>query len=383
MMYTPRDATKLSTKGKVWVDKKEYEHGHIFKKELNGISQNKEIEEIATKAASCGEDVRSFTWIKNTNRYNDPSLPRFYDPFLLRLKANNIEMDYHFGSWNFGYITRVAKESKSAMMKDKAPIPKSNSSNGEQNTYSNQHNTTGKRELMKYISMDIDSSSKRRKQEKIWDSFTKLGGEGARFLCVRKHMERLKNGSKFLHNNSNGIEYDYVTFNSLWLNWNLWNRFSGTKFNIPNDQIISKLDSMQGHRLILITKVEPNDDYSLDNDKAIEEKDIENAYKKAWICIRKHGNLFDSSKFYTIQKGEGIYITYSSLKKMWNIFDHKLDISSKEVISRLNSLPDIKHFGVEQAAWIIGENDYDLDLDVSVNSEIMDSHRKFCRNEIY
>lgn len=73
------------------------------------------------------------------------------------------------------------------------------------------------------------------------DAYTKLAGEGARFVCVRSNMSRLSNDTYFYCSVTGDDTKVYtVRFDELWVAWAT--RFD-KQYNIPNSRIIELLRS--------------------------------------------------------------------------------------------------------------------------------------------
>lgn len=93
------------------------------------------------------------------------------------------------------------------------------------------------------------------------DAITKLGGEGARFQCVRNHMDQLKNDSVFYYESKG--QYKGITFQKL---WGMWGDTFKYAFNIDNPTVIAEAGaSMQVYKAADLVA---GCDFDLDNDKA-------------------------------------------------------------------------------------------------------------------
>ena len=98
-------------------------------------------------------------------------------------------------------------------------------------------------------------------REKNFDAYTKLSGEMQRFLCVRKHIRKIRNKSRFFYRSTTRPDMvRAVKFKSLWLHWK---KPFGKQYNIPDSAIreairVSKLKS----KLLPVARM-TGDDYEL------------------------------------------------------------------------------------------------------------------------
>lgn len=75
--------------------------------------------------------------------------------------------------------------------------------------------------------------------EKNVDAYTKIGGEGARWQCVRKHVSKLKNDSRFFTANRAEDQTVFaIPFKTLWLNWKTG---FNNKYDIPDAEVAQAL----------------------------------------------------------------------------------------------------------------------------------------------
>jgi hypothetical protein len=102
--------------------------------------------------------------------------------------------------------------------------------------------------------------------EKNVDAYTKIAGEGARWQCVRNHVARLRNGTRFFTKNPADDQTVFaITFDKLWLNWKTGFK---NKYDIPDSDVVialrpgGTLEVARGAAIDLSTLTE--DDYNLD-----------------------------------------------------------------------------------------------------------------------
>ena len=73
------------------------------------------------------------------------------------------------------------------------------------------------------------------------DAYTKLAGEGARWVCVRKHAASIQNNSLFyVAHASDKSKVTGVTFQTLWGNWK--DAF-GKRYDIPDADVVTAIKS--------------------------------------------------------------------------------------------------------------------------------------------
>ena len=125
-----------------------------------------------------------------------------------------------------GYITMVNRTKGGKLVS--ATMVNGNPSPGE---YSNKHEESID-SIIGDTSRKNGTSPKKAFEGKIPDAYTKLAGEGARFLCVRNNMQNLNDNTVFWFGDCG------VKFSDLWKSWG-WS--FNKKFNITNDEICKAL----------------------------------------------------------------------------------------------------------------------------------------------
>lgn len=224
------------------------------------------------------------------------------DPFILRAPGKTKDNErlvlyYQFGKDSYGYIVKIEQEGKAytmnasrgqaeLVMEQIDELKKGSTAHPLFEEYASAHDTsdpdasisetaslsTLAEELTIYPrSKKKDKEkevSKLEEKSKRLDAITKIGGEGARWQCVREHAlaGKLTNSSRFYtinyHNGKNG--YIGITFQKL---WGCWTNIFESAFNIDNDTVTSKLLSLyddEDERILLLTDDNINDkDYLL------------------------------------------------------------------------------------------------------------------------
>lgn len=155
-----------------------------------------------------------------TNPFNKANVQTI-DPFTYKYKIKYNDSDQlgvtyqHADQWT-GYVVKIEDAGTGG------EIPMADVGNNKKTTtglpgqYSNRHADTGDDVLSSMISPG--STKTEEKNEENLDAMTKIAGEGARWISVRKHSSKLTNNTKFfVRTTENKIKY--VTFQALWLSW--------------------------------------------------------------------------------------------------------------------------------------------------------------------
>ena len=159
-----------------------------------------------------------------------------------------LEMKYQFiANGMSGYIIEVNRLSNKKNLKDKttesrmytSEMSKPESVPSAKNLYSSKH-----RETEDLLIMDATKREDKMFSERSADAYTKLAGEGARFLCVRRNMGKIKDSTVFFSKKAfysaqiSGV-LEGVTFLDLWKSWSA---SFGKVYNIDDDVIAQCLD---------------------------------------------------------------------------------------------------------------------------------------------
>ncbi|PJC96032.1 hypothetical protein GQ37_024425 [Janthinobacterium sp. BJB1] len=228
------------TSEEVWLSPLLSQRGHLFSKTLPLAADRATLlQQLTVEGETVGHDHSAVAWNTKAQDYDKPEIAAI-DPFRIRLGGTygaalaptTLELDYHFGGFNMGYVVKVRDHGAVAAMENRGR--RGGAQAGLSPTYSNQHHALGDDGLMASagtLGATIVSS------EQAFDSTTKLAGEGARFRCVQRHQGALTDNSKFF------IRLDdsnmaWVTFNTLWLTWSAT---FGKIFGISDDAVATAL----------------------------------------------------------------------------------------------------------------------------------------------
>lgn len=221
------------------------------------------------------------------------------DPFLVRVggtygaagAGTRIDLYYQFGVDSYGYITKIEQDGQQYEMnaeRGQDPLGKAQKGKLQEgatndplfNQFSSGHDTSDPNALIKNkanqsttdgaTNMDLThdpnavggdfggmtgglfgleenhsfvTGNQTRLNEKSdrLDAVAKLGGEGARWECVRNHVDHLKNSSRFYRTDpNNAANVLFMTFQTLWGQWaNLFQ----SKFNIDDGEVANVINA--------------------------------------------------------------------------------------------------------------------------------------------
>jgi hypothetical protein len=220
-------------------------------------------------------------WTETNENLDDSRLDKI-DPFFLGIIVpfTNDGMDetlelifQHAKTWS-GYVEAVYDSTNKAT----SSVPTMYDSNSESATdpsvseghyrnkkYSNIHDTKGNEKLL---------NESKGQDEKNLDAYTKIAGEGARWICVRNASSVLNNQTRFFTiNPSNKNKVYCVNFKTL---WKTWAHSFDKQYNI-SDQLVAKklkkneLKTSSGKcRNIKNLTTMKSGDYNLDTSSIIE-----------------------------------------------------------------------------------------------------------------
>ena len=135
--------------------------------------------------------------------------------------TNRLEMTYHYGQHNKGYVTTVKVNGQTRTMKE-SPSPADLITEH----YSSVHETIADDRLLNYTDSAVFSAS-------VADAYTQLAGEGARFDCVKRNIPWIKDDTVFVKQH----QTQGVMFKDLWLTWEHFD----CRYNIPDDKIANEI----------------------------------------------------------------------------------------------------------------------------------------------
>ncbi|MFZ4878767.1 DUF4157 domain-containing protein [Janthinobacterium sp. Mn2066] len=242
----PDGATYVDmTSEDVWLSDILTRKGHLFSKTLPQAADRATLlQQLSKEGETVGHSHTAVEWNKKTSDY-DKSTVAATDPFRIRLGGTynaapdpaTLELDYHFGGFNMGYVVKVRDHGAAAAMENRGHRSgQIGTQAGVSPSYSNRHHALADARLMtssSTLGATVLSS------EQAFDSTTKLAGEGARFRCVLQHQGALADSSKFFIRLEDA-KVVWVTFDTLWLTWSA--TFNKT-FGITDKQVSAKLES--------------------------------------------------------------------------------------------------------------------------------------------
>ena len=173
----------------------------------------------------------------------DPFFHSVKIPYKNKGKSEKIELVFqHAKNWT-GYVEAVydsANKGTSAVPtmydlgSESASTDKSgsNNQNGHYRNlkYSNRHDDKSGRLLLDLTEGDDEPS---------FDAYTKIAGEGARWICVRKHAGKLWDETRFFtKSRRNPRNVDFVYFKDL---WKTWKDTFGKEYDIPDATVKSHI----------------------------------------------------------------------------------------------------------------------------------------------
>lgn len=204
----------------------------------SSIKKVKALQEIAAEAGRLGElslkpDDHFYAIIPaiyTTRRNNNVTLKLKYDFRASGVSRTGTAIDEPGGP---GYIVAVSKTKKGSLT-DCRHAEMVAGKTTENNKYSNEHEKfpeskqsiladtyrKGPDDKYRYGEDDFKGS--------IPDAYTKLAGEGARFCCVRDHLDAIKDSTIFRHDGES------ISFTNL---YGQWSSGFGNRFNISDDEI--------------------------------------------------------------------------------------------------------------------------------------------------
>lgn len=259
----PEGASVKGTTAQVWLSKDVSKTDGILcneiKDEEKKDTKSGALKKIAEKAAKIGEGIparkfESGRWSANDNRwetgnYKDVSSKKF-NPFQVPISSEYLTtrsrdtvkliMRYHFGPYNNGYVIGVERKNTKDSSK-KEPNTKFGTMSAEsvlaEGEYSNRHVVRSVDNTILQDTKGLKGDENKRKL--IYDEYTKLVGEGARFQCVRDNIDEVKDNTCFYTTDSSEPTNEVgILFSDL---WGCWGPSFGQAFNISNEMLIATL----------------------------------------------------------------------------------------------------------------------------------------------
>ena len=195
------------------------------------------------------------------------------DPYMVRIPGliddeERIAINYQFGVDSYGYIVRIEQEGKTYNMDaargqaalleaQRKKLKKGETDDPLFDTFSAAHDTENAAELIsetatkttsdlviygksKHASKSGDLDKLKEKSNRL-DAVARIGGEGARWVCVRELAKtgKLTNGSRFYTDcPDDAATYIGMTFQNLWL---CWAELFNMDYNITDATVITML----------------------------------------------------------------------------------------------------------------------------------------------
>lgn len=156
------------------------------------------------------------------------------DPFQIQVKTkypinppqNELVLHYQFSRESYGYIVRVEKDGNTFRM--------ANERYGiDDNTYYSSAHAACQGTVLD-AAKNTTSDPLGQGNPAVIDAITKLGGEGARWQCVRDHADTIKDSTIIYTMKDDGSGYMCITFEKLWKSWKSLFNYD---FNIDNDRL--------------------------------------------------------------------------------------------------------------------------------------------------
>ena len=190
----------------------------------------------------------------------DPWIHKVVVPYAGEGGDQTLTMEFQHTKGFDGYVCKVADSGNAALNKAREGRPRANSRGAAMYMgaisasaptipgnadFSNLHDQVGPSAGQNLLELSKGGG------HAAADAYTKLAGEGARFVCVRENMAKLRNDSYFYYEDA-GVNYG-ITFAKLWVSWE---KNFKKAYNVPNATIVAKLKSAATLR----TKVDAVDD---------------------------------------------------------------------------------------------------------------------------
>lgn len=224
------------------------------------------------------------------------------DPYIIRASGKTtsnekLALNYQFGRDSYGYIVKIEQEDKTYTMhdgrgqeelakdqikeltkgtEDKPLFDQFSSAHDTGNSEESISEVASKSTLDKELTLYPSSKKKDRQKQvskleeksKRLDAVAKIGGEGARWKCVRKLAQtgKLTNGSRFYTKNYHAREEGYIgiTFQTL---WGVWASEFDSAFDIEDSKVVEvllDLYDLEDQRIITMKEKDiTNNDCSL------------------------------------------------------------------------------------------------------------------------
>lgn len=191
-------------------------------------------------AAEVGNRTVGLAWTKDSQNFNDDAVDAL-DPFLFKIQVpfrkddadQELTLTYqHAERWT-GYVVGIHDTTNDATDGGVTMFNQFEAPTRDTDKYGNVHDTknTGSTK----VSSDTEGD-----EEHNLDAYTKIAGEGARWMCVRNHAANLQNDSLFFTaHDSSDTKVFAITFQQLWLNWT--GQF-GARYSIADADVVKAIN---------------------------------------------------------------------------------------------------------------------------------------------
>jgi hypothetical protein len=204
---------------------------------------------------------------KNANDFNNPVNRDTIDPFVLEVEVpftkdganHTLTCEYQHARQFSGYVSKVKDTSNAAVPADGGQmVAAPRGAPMAPGTYGVDHHDAG--------GANVAGTAGAGGGAENLDAYTKIAGEGARWLCVRNHASKLQNDSEFFTAHATDPTKVWaVTFVAL---YRQWDATFAKAYNIPDATVAAKLKANQviGGRAIDKSALAVKD-YDLDDSK--------------------------------------------------------------------------------------------------------------------
>lgn len=240
---------------------------------LASADRNEALVKASEYQAGVGGETEGYRYTDKPSKFNIPQV-RSLDPFVLRARTSfggkTLNLDYqNYYRWT-GYVVRI-EDSETGVTSGMAVRGNlaATATKGVPTGYSNQHALTEGSALTGLTTPT--SGATRDKNEESLDAMTKIAGEGARWVAVRRHAGKLADGSFFVTRTNKDPDPAVVgvSFKNLWLSWA--STFDKA-YNIQDATVVNALKTAAGsfHFTPWTGKLSEvgSADYDLDNSRS-------------------------------------------------------------------------------------------------------------------
>lgn len=200
------------------------------------------LKKIASEAGRLGENTEKYL---GGDEFFQANVFAKYKTLIKKRKTTLI-LTYHYGKDWSGYVVKVSKKNNTtdvnAVMKSDSGVVYKGPGEKIFPQYSHRHTSSVTNPILEDAKKKVNSVP----FEERADTYTKLAGEGARFDCVRRNIEKIKDDTVFFSSKFINASTDLndsipgVTFRDLWLSWK---ESFDKRYNIPDQDVAGHLES--------------------------------------------------------------------------------------------------------------------------------------------